>query len=207
LATSAIVTNRSLDNTYIEDFSADYASDALRLFIANFQQLQDSQVLDIGPVCGDNINFLAQQVKRIYVCDMFTRLDRDKRKGLQSGRVWRHLDYPAETFDGILLWDLCDRLDDREVGRLVDLCHTMIKQGGILMLSALGEQVKDVTQPVINCFVIKDDFRLYLRPQPHLHLPLYGRQNRDVLSMLAPFRPVKSFTCRNGVREFLFRRD
>ena len=181
-----------------------FTSMILPLFINNLKQRQESQMLDVGPVCSENINFFARRVKRLYVCDMFLRLGQDRRKDIASNHAWQHLDYPPESFDGIILWDLGNRLDNKDVTRMVELCHTMVKPMGMVMISVLGEQE---VIPVVNSFVIGDDFQVYLRPQPHLNLHFHSRQNRDVLALFSPFTSVKSFIYRNGLREFLFQRD
>lgn len=192
--------HRILENPY----PADYTSNALRLFFNGLEPWLEAQVLDVGPICGENISFLAQRVKRLYVCDMFLRLDRDRRNGLPLSKVWPHLDYPPQSLHGIILWELLDHLAEGEAGSLVERCYSMARPGGMLMVIAMGEQAAPA---VVNSFVIRDYFRLYLRPQPHLDLPLHCRQNRDVLAMLAPFTTVKSFLYHNGLREFLLQRD
>ena len=161
------------------------------------------QVLDVGPVCGDNINFLARRVKRLYLCDMFFRLVQESRSGAPSKGAWRHLDYLPGSFDGILLWDLVDRLDDHQAGELVERCYSMVMPGGMVMILSLGEQVSPT---VVKSFVIKEGFRLCLRSKNHLDLPFHSRRNREVLDMLAPFFLIRSFIYRNGTREFLFQR-
>lgn len=163
-----------------------------------------AQVLDLGPVCQENIRFLARRVKRLYVCDMFIRLERCLGKGDSVDRIWHELDYPPESFDGILIWELADRLDDGEVRALVKLCHTLLKPGGMAVVLVLGEQAASLG---VNSFVVGQNFRVRLRSQPHLHLPIRGRQNRDVLAMMTPLKPAKSFICRLGFMEFLFTRD
>jgi hypothetical protein len=200
----AISTHQPREEPCLESELATYTSNVLRLFVEGLGGRQGGQVLDMGPVCGSNISFFAQRVKKHYVCDMFLHLDRNLRNGLPLSRIGRDLDYPPQSFDGILLWDLIDHLDDSEVRRVVEMGEKMVRPGGMVMVIALGEQVID---QVVNSFVIGDGFRLYLRPQPHLDLPLHFRQNREVLALLAPFRPVKSFIYRNGIREFLFQRD
>ena len=190
--------------SYLESDPADYTSSVLHLFVEALERRQEAQVLDLGPVCGENITFLAHQVQRLYVCDMFIRLDRNRRKGVPLSWTWRQLDYPPQSFDGILLWDLADHLDDQEMRRLVELCRTMIKPGGMVTVFVLGAKVLSNT---VNSFVIGDGLRLHLRPQPHLDLPLHVRQNREVLSLFTPFTPVRSFIYRSGLREFLFRPD
>ena len=200
----ASLAHRAGEGAYPEPDLADYTSNVLRLFVEALRLRQEPQVLDVGPVCGENISFLAHRVRRLSVCDLFIRVDRDRRKGVPLSWTWRHLDYPPQSFDGILLWDLADHLDDREVVRLVELCRTMVRPGGMVAVFVLGAKVLSNT---VNSFVIGDGLRLNLRPQPHLDLPLYVRQNREVLSLFTPFTPVRSFIYRTGLREFLFQLD
>ena len=188
----------------LEPDPADYTSSVLGLFVEVLERRQEAQVLDLGPVCGENITFLAHQVQRLCVCDMFIRLDRNRRKGVPLSWAWGQLDYPPQSFDGILLWDLADHLNDQEVKRLVELCRNMVKPGGMVTVFVFGEKAVSTT---VNSFVIGDGLRLHLRPQFHLDLPLHVRQNREVLSLFTPFTPVRSFIYRNGLREFLFRLD
>jgi len=184
--------------------TVDYTSNVLQLFIEGLDGRPLGQVLDLGPVCQENIRFFAERVKRLYVCDMFIRLDRCLGKGDPVDRIWHEIDYPPESFDGILIWELADRLDDGEVRALVKLCHTMLKPGGMAVVLVLGEQAARLG---VNSFVIGQDFKVGLRSQHHLHLPLRGRQNRDILAMMTPLKPAKSFICRLGFMEFLFTRD
>jgi len=181
-----------------------YTSNALKLFMEHLQQRPERNLLDVGPVCQENIRFFASRVKKLYVCDMFIRLGRCIRKGSPVDQIWDKLDYPPQKFDGILLWELADRLDDPDVKRLVTLCHTLLRPGGMAMVVVLGDQSRS---SAANAFVVGQNFRVYLRPQPHLHLPLRSRQNRDVLSMMAPFIPARSFICRPGFMEFLFKKE
>jgi hypothetical protein len=181
-----------------------YTSNALELFMKHLDQQPQSRLLDVGPVCQENIRFFAGRVWKYYVCDMFIRLDRYIRKGEPAYQIWKELDYHPESFDGILVWELADRLDEQDVNRLVTLCHSMLKPGGMAVVMVMGDQV---ASSETRSFVMGQNYRVYLRPQPHLDLPLRGRQNRDVLSMMSPFIPAKSFICRPGFMEFLFQRE
>jgi hypothetical protein len=184
--------------------TVDYSSNVLQLFIEGLDAHPTAQVLDLGPVCQENIRFFARRVKRLYVCDMFIRLERCLGKGDPVDRIWHELDYPPESFDGILIWELADRLDDGEVRALVKLCYTLLKPGGMAFVLVLGEQAARLG---VNSFVIGQDFKVRLRSQYHLHLPIRSRQNRDILAMMTPLKPAKSFICRPGFMEFLFIRD
>ena len=181
-----------------------YTSNALKLFMEHIEHRPERKLLDVGPVCQENIRFFASRVKKLYVCDMFIRLGRCIRKGSPVDQIWEKLDYPPQSFDGILLWELADRLDDPDVKRLVTLCHTLLRPGGMAMVVVLGDQSGS---SAANAFVVGQNFRVNLRLQPHLHLPLRSRQNRDVLSMMVPFIPARSFICRPGFMEFLFKKE
>ena len=192
------------EEDFLEYESVSHTSNAIRLFIKSLERKNDRQILDIGPVCSENINFLARYVMRLYVCDMFLQLNQEQRKDLSLNSFWQNLNYQTESFDGILLWDIIDYLEDNEVSRLVELCIKMLRAGGFVMVFSLREQV---SQTVVNSFVINDSFQLDLRPQPHLDLPFHTRHNREVLSLFASFTLVKSFIYHNGLRQFLFRLD
>ena len=180
-----------------------YTSEILRLFVDTLGQIKDARALDVGPICEDNIMFFAQRIKRHYVCDMFLRVSRESSKGPLSGNLWRHLDYPPRSFDGIHLWDLCDHLEDGQVKRLVELCRDMLQPEGLLMLVAFE---KPPSPPKANSFVIHEDYQLDYRLQPHLKLAWYCRHNRALMSLLTGFNIIKSLRYRNGIREVLLKK-
>jgi 2-polyprenyl-3-methyl-5-hydroxy-6-metoxy-1,4-benzoquinol methylase len=161
------------------------------------------QILDVGSVCGENIDFLARRVKKLCVCDMFFHLIQGARNGPRSARMWERLDYLEGSFDGILLWDLMDRLEDSDAEEIAKRCYNMAKSDGMVMMLAQGERT---AQKKLNTFVISDDSRVYLRPKQDVELPLYMRRNRQIMDLLDPFTLMTSFIYRNGTREFLFRR-
>ena len=72
------------------------------------------------------------------------------------------------------------------------------------MVFALAE---DKVKETLNAFTVRDNLSIHPRALPHLNLPMHYRQNREVISMLEPLTPVKSYIYRNGLREFLFQRD
>lgn len=199
--TSGTFSNRdSVESTY----PADYTSEMLQLYVGKLEQQQEPGIVDLGPVCEENIMFFANRVKRHHVCDLFIRLDRHRRKQMPFGKLCDHLDYPQLFFSGIHLWDLLDHLDDSQAGRLLHHCHLMLKPGGMIMLTGFERYAQS---SIICSFVTLDNYRLTFRPQHHLDLPLFYRSNREINALLSEFRLVKSFLYRNGVREFFFQRS
>lgn len=183
---------------------AEFNSKILQIYIDHLVRYPDAQLLDLGPVCEENIMFFAKRVRKFSVCDMFFRLDRHRRRGLSPEKVWNHLNYQPHSFNGIHLWDFLDHIDDNDSVKLAELCYTLLKPKGILKVISFDEQ-SELLQ--INSFVIQDNWRLTLRHQPHLDLPWYYRNIRTLTSLLSKFNIFKSFLYRNGVREMLFCRD
>lgn len=187
----------------LEALPESYTSEILKKFVDTLVPIKNVQILDIGPVCEENIMFFASRMRRHYVCDMFLRLDRQRRKGGRTGDVWRHLDYSPLSFDGIHLWDLCDHLDDGEVGKLVEVCRQLLQPEGLLMLTAYEAPPP---RPLMNTFVVHDDYQIDFRPQSHLKLAWNCRHNRALMSLLTGLNIVKSLRYRNGIREILLKK-
>jgi hypothetical protein len=199
--TTSTAQHRNYSDT--EPFSVGYNSTILELFVESLARWNEVQILDVGPVCQENITFFARRMSRLYACDMFIRLHRALGEQPKPGKFCRHLDYPPRSFDGIQLWDLIDHLDDDQARQLVTRCLEMLRSSGLLMLIALEKEPEPAK---INSFVIGRNYRVELRLQPHLELPWYCRHNRGLLSLLAEFEIVKSYRYYNGLREFLFKK-
>ena len=192
------VQNRRYSNT--EPLSVGYDSTILKQFVETLEIWRQVEILDVGPICEENLTFFARRMTRHHVCDMFIRLHRSM--GEQQD-FCRALDYSPRSFDGIQLWDLLDHLDDDQARRLLKRCFDMLKATGLLMLVALEKKPEPET---INSFIVGQDYRITHRPQAHLKLPWYCRHNRSLLALLAEFNSVKLFRYRNGLREFLFKK-
>ena len=182
---------------------ASYTSEILKRFVDSLVRLNNGLLLDMGPVCEENIIFFASRLRRHHVCDMFLRLIREQSVARHSRNVWRHLDYPARFFDGIHIWDLCDHLDDRKVSQLVQRCLSILQPGGLLMLTAFE---KPPSAARVNSFVIQSGYQMGYRVQPHLNLAWHCRHNRALMSLLTGFSIVKSLRYRNGIREILLKK-
>jgi hypothetical protein len=196
-------TTRNRNNSAPESVPVGYKSTILKEFVDTLERLKDAQTLDLGPVCQENITFFAQRMGRHYVCDMFLRSGQEKHKGFHPGGGWKQLDYPDRDFDGIQLWDLCDHLEDDNVNRLVAQCYSMLRAKGLLMLMAFENKP---ASSIVNTFVIGQDYRVDIRPQPHLELPWNIRHNRALTSLLSKFTIVRSFRYHSGIREFLLKK-
>ena len=192
------------DNAGDQSYPAEYTSEMLKLYREFINQRNAPQMLDMGPVCEENIMHFARHIRRHFVCDMFVRLNRARKKRMTFKTLWNQLDYPSQSFNGIQLWDFMDHLDDKEAHKLTERCHFMLRSKGLIMAITFEEHAPPSS---ICSFVIHENHRISFRPQPHLDFPRYYRSNRELTALLARFRSVRSFLYRNGVREFVFQRD
>jgi len=180
-----------------------YTSVICSMFMSSLSNCPNPQILDVGPVCGENIMFFGERVKRLYVCDLYARLNISRKKKIPLEKLWQVLDYPEQSFDGILLWDLLDRLDNDEAMMLVKLCRKLIRPRGTVMLAAYARQT---FLSNVNAFIMGKAFNISFRPQKHLELYSNYRHNRDIMNLFAPLSLVKAQINKNGYREFLLQR-
>ena len=178
-----------------------YPSQALALILEGLSPQGGDCMLDVGPVCQENLNFFASRVLRLYVCDLFHRLHLCLAQDEPPEQAMEDLDYPPGCFARILLWNLPDHLESPQVARLVEHCRRLAAPGGLIMICAAAER-----RPPSQAFalVTSPGPRLTPRVQPHLRLPFHIRPNREVLAVMEPLRPLKSYVYRDGYREFLF---
>ena len=180
-----------------------FMSKAMPVFFKNISSPETAQLLDIGPVCNENINLFAYRVKKLFVVNIFAHIGRHKKTSSHSVDIEREIDYPPESFDGITLWDLPDRLDDQDARRLGPLCNRLLKPNGVILVCACDPLQQDKR---VNTFVVKEDHSVSFRPQPKIQLDIYPRKNRDLFGVLDPLIPLQSFIFRNGLREVVLKK-
>jgi len=191
------------DDLILEDQISEYASLGFQYLMSSLSERFQTQVLDLGLVNNEKINFLARKISRVYICDIFSVLKSELSKNRSLKSVSGILNYSPQSFDGILFWDLIDRLDAREATEFVEHCQSLLNPDGIILLMSRDQNVQDM---VFNYSIISDT-DLQLRPKPHLSLPSYYLKNREILELFSHFNFIKSFIYRNHIREFLFRRS
>lgn len=181
-----------------------HQSKLLPLFVENLEKNASGRALDVGRVCDDNILFFGHKVKKLFVCDLFTPLSERDGKYQGFAKALGQLDYPQKSFDGILLWDLCDRLNDEQLNRLIKQCHSLLQPRGQVFLFTTGRSAEKLPA---NFYTVSGDFIIEQRFRPDTHLSMYYRPNRDILAKFHSFSHVKSYIYRNRFIEFLFRRE
>ena len=179
-----------------------FQSRMLQRYMAHVAKCRNPEILDIGPVSGNNISFFLSLGARLSVCDYMLRLSRQA-PGAGAEKALNILDYSERRFDGIHVWDIPDHLETWLLADIVKKWYAMLRHGGLLLMLA---GPSSVPQPHLHIETIVTDSMVGLEAVPELDLPYFHRSNRDIEIAMRPLEQHSSFLCTNGVREFLFRR-
>jgi len=180
---------------------------ALRKFLSCLNTRDVPVLLDLGPVVGGNINFLAEHLGcKIFIEDLFADLDRHAREGKSdafAAFLEKRFTQPSGTIDGILCWDLIDYLDRASAQVLAAQLTRMLRPDGALLGFFGTTQNLDSSY---TKFVIVDDGTLKHRPYPAQRRRQSVLVNRDIIRLFPELRVSDSFLLQNKHREILFRK-
>jgi SAM-dependent methyltransferase len=189
----------------------DRRSNGLRQFFENLPTGSRLRILDLGGASQANIDFIALQGHKLYTEDLLMSLDRmhaasrdaAARSGLPARFIHENFDFGSEQFDGILVWDTLEFLEEDVLWAAVSRIQTILKPGGTL-LSFFHTHAKG--EPVDVCrYRILD--RQTLRLQPRLSRPLpRAFNNRNLERLFGNFHSVKFFLAKDNLREVIVTR-
>lgn len=186
-------------------------SNGLRQFFENLPNEERLGILDLGGASQANINFIALQGHKLHTEDLLIGLDRlhrsagenNGREGLVRRFIDENLNFPSEQFDGILVWDSLEFLDEDLLAAAVFRLQAILKPGGTLLTffhtHSRGESVN------VYRYQIHDHQTLQLRPRFSRTLPRTFN-NRNLERLFGNFRSVKFFLAKDSLREVIVTR-
>jgi len=194
-------------------------SNGLKDFLWHLNGIEHGNLLDLGPVWQSTVSFFVQRGFKVYTEDLlgawkdFLRVEEERLRDLPPGenatemmpapRAERFLrgtvQYPHETFDAVLVWDLLDYLDKDLVTRLVDRLAELLKPGGVVL--ALFHSRKPEG---FHRYRVLDGQHLELLPVSTLVQAQRTYQNREIQDLFNRFHSSKTFVGRDQLREGLF---
>jgi hypothetical protein len=189
----------------------DRTSNGLRQFFENLRSEERLRILDLGGASQANVNFIAVRGHKLYTEDLLTtihRMDAAARQapagdGLVARFLEENLNFGAEHFDGVLVWDTLEFLDDELLAAALGRLQATLKPGGTLLTffhtSGKGEPV-----PVYR-YEIRDPQTLHLEPRFWRPLPR-AFNNRHLERLFGSFNSVKFFLAKDGLREVIVTR-
>jgi hypothetical protein len=183
------------------------------------EESKQGRLLDLGAVFQSTVMFFIERGFRLSTEDMMrswkeflTAEEETMRKmqvGAEGSRVSQgmlaekfldsNLQYPEDSFHGVLAWDLFDYLDAELLPRVMERLYTILRPGGAVLASFHSK-----TPERFNRYKIVDGQNIELIPSPTLAVHARIFQNREILDIFGKFRSSKTFVGRDQVREAIF---
>jgi hypothetical protein len=169
--------------------------------------------LDLAGASQSTVGFITNQGHRIYSDDFLLQMDRcfgegdfyenqsDPQKIAQF--LDAALDYPAQHFDGALVWDTLEFLHGPLLETVVRRLSNMLRPGSY-MLALFHAEERVETIPTYS-YRIADRKTITLAPRGRRR-PAQFFNNRSLEKLFQDFESVKFFLTRDHLREVIVRR-
>jgi SAM-dependent methyltransferase len=154
------------------------------------------RVLDIGEFTQANVTFIIGLGHRLTFEDLLRSVgDPD---GMPTGRLTRALDFPENSFDAALIWDVFEHIPPHAAEIVVSKLYRVVRPGGRLF-ACFHAETRDQTVDR-HAFRIVDSKTLLLQPRGRRKVT-QAFNNRAIEKLFAPFSSVKFFLTRDSIRE------
>jgi hypothetical protein len=187
-------------------------SRGLEQFFGHIRDQNGLSILDMGGACQENINFITNLGHRITPQSILRSVDEtfggvseaDQSNPYQIESFLKaNLDFPANTFDGVLLWDTLQFMAPALLNAVLERVHKIVRPKSYLLVYFNSEDRARIT-PVYS-FRIQDKSTLML-VQRGTRAAAQSFNNRGLEKLFAKFETVKFFLTREALREVIVRR-
>jgi SAM-dependent methyltransferase len=194
------------------DAARQYRTHILRTFLLKMRRHQHVRLLDLGSVCGPNLEFFGKQGFKVFAEDLLANLrppspattrrkkPRQKKKTIEMLAI-QPFNHPEAHFQGVLCWDVFDFLDKDEAVLLAREVHRVLIPGG-LALAFFNSRKVESPDPLLRYRIVGPDSLEY-SGTGNRRLVQYAYQNRDIMQIFDNFRIEAFFYLRNRMRELL----
>ncbi len=187
-------------------------SRGLEQFFAYIRDQSGLKILDLAGASQENLSFLTSLGHRVSTQDFVRSFDETfgTEETQDQGSVnliqyflTQNLDFPEDSFDGVLLWDVLQYLPPAVLTAAVDRLARIVRPRSY-MLAFFNSDDKMTTVPATT-FRIQDSKNLILsqrgtRKQAQLF------NNRSLEKLFSQFDSVKFFLTRENLREVIVKR-
>jgi methyltransferase family protein len=194
-------------------------SNGLKEFLWNLDGLGRGTLLDLGPAWQTTLNFFIERGFRVTSDDLlhswkdFMAEEEQRLKNAANatetidltptGRAARfvqvNIQYPASSFDAVLLWDVLDYLEPAVAKQTVSCLTEVLRPGGIIFAMFHSKKPESFQR-----YRVADSNTLQVIGAKPLCPAQRVYQNREIQELFGRFRTVKSFVGRDQLRESLF---
>jgi len=181
----------------------------LKRFIRKLTGPPKPHILDLGRLCGSNIEWFIKKGYKVYVDDRITDL-KPPPKPLPTSRrgEWKlasppplePLEYHKGFFDGVICWDLLDYLVLKQAKELVAGIRSVLKTKGVIL--TYFNFNKTTPHPPTRYHIESEDQLAYeILPPFSVSRRIY--ENREIEEIFTGFEIRNSTFLKNKMREVL----
>jgi SAM-dependent methyltransferase len=167
-------------------------------------------VLDLGPTSASNLHFITGLGHKAYNDDVLKTANSGQflRPGAEPGTtvvdvshfMQEELKYQPESFDAVLMWDVCDYLPEPLVKPVVERIYQITKPRGALL--AFFHTRDAGPQAPYYRYHMQNEETLELQQGPEFKLQRVF-QNRHIENLFREFNSIKFFLGKQDIREVL----
>lgn len=210
---------RSIATPAIDSTIVRRPSNGLKDFLWLLSDVQQGNVLDLGPIAQATVSFFTERGFKLYSDDLlrswkeFLAAKKEQtQEAPEAGEsasgdaaaiakqfLETTLTYPPGTFHAVLLWDVLDYLDEALLPLVVARLYWLLHNGGVVLGIFHSKKPES-----LHRYRIADTENIELVPAAPLLPPLRQLQNRDLMNLFAAYRSSKTFVGRDQLREGLF---
>jgi hypothetical protein len=194
-------------------------SNGLKEFLWLINDVHNGRILDLGQVSQATLNFfiekgyristedflrswkefLTAEEERLRLAPVGDNQERISQAKLAEKFLESSLQYPEESFHGVLAWDLFDYFDSELLPRVMQRLYSLMQPGGALLAMFHSRAAER-----FHRYRIVNPQTIELLPAPTLAVHARVFQNRGILDLFGKFRSSKTFVGRDQLREALF---
>jgi hypothetical protein len=194
-------------------------SNGLKEFLWNLDGLGHGTLLDLGPAWQTTLTFFIERGFRVSSEDIlrgwsqFSAEEELRTKDAKTveefaerspeARTKRflqdNLNYPASSFDALLMWDVLDYLEPTLAKAVVAHVTELLRPGGVVFAMFHSKKPEG-----FHRYRVADTNTLQVLSSKPICAAQKVYQNREIQDLFGRYRTMKSFVARDQLRETLF---
>lgn len=194
-------------------------SNGLKEFLWNLDGLGRGTLLDCGPAWQTTLTFFIERGFRVTSEDLlrgwadFAAAQEPHRKAASTPEEFQEhspeakakrflkesLQYPAESFDAVLLWDALDYMDPLLAKATVSQLTELLRPGGLVFAMFHSKKPEGFQR-----YRVVDTNTLQVLSSTPICAAQKVYQNREIQDLFNRYRSTKTFVGRDQLRETLF---
>ncbi len=198
---------------------ASRVSNGLKEFLWNLDGLGRGTLLDLGPAWQTTLTFFIERGFRVTSDDILRDWSQflaeqdakakenptpesyaERTPEAQAKRfLEENLQYPASSFDALLLWDVLDYLEPSLAKLMISQLTDLLRPGGVVFAMFHSKKPAGFQR-----YRVADTNTLQVLSAKPIFPAQKVYQNREIQELFGRFRSMKTFVSRDQLRETLF---